>query len=77
MDPISEPSKDENPILWTHKNPASTRMWAFKTLIEAKYNLSLPDYEALWKWSITELDAFWSEVWHFTGVRASQPFTKV
>jgi acetoacetyl-CoA synthetase len=25
-------------------------------------------YEDLWRWSVTELDAFWSSVWEFFGV---------
>lgn len=63
--------------LWEHKDPKSTQTWAFKSRIEQKYNLSLQDYEALRQWSIANIGAFWSEVWHFTQVKASEPFSKV
>ena len=63
--------------LWRPKRPESTRTWEFKGLIEKKYGVKLDDYEALRQWSIDHLNIFWSEVWHFTGVKASQPFTKV
>ena len=26
------------------------------------------DYDALWNWSVTELDAFWSSVWDFADI---------
>ena len=63
-------------MLWKHSNPTSTRMFQFKRLVEEKYNLELREYEDLRKWSVTHIEDFWTEVWHFTGVRASQPFTK-
>jgi acetoacetyl-CoA synthetase len=31
------------------------------------------DYEALWRWSTTDLEGFWSAVWQFFDVRASVP----
>ena len=64
-------------LLWTHKDPKSTRIWEFKTLIEKKHDVQLQDYEALRKWSITQSADFWREVWYFTGIRASQPFEEV
>jgi acetoacetyl-CoA synthetase len=39
--------------------------------------LSLENYDALWRWSITDLDSFWRSIWDYFGVEASAPFTKV
>ena len=64
-------------LLWKHPHPEATRTYDFQKAIETKYNLSFPNYEALRQWSIANIGAFWEEVWHFTGVRASQPYTKV
>ena len=58
-------------LLWTHKNPTSTRIHEFKTLLESKYGVTLHDYQDLYDWSIAHIDAFWREVWSFTGVKAS------
>ncbi|KAL8736001.1 MAG: hypothetical protein Q9166_000563 [cf. Caloplaca sp. 2 TL-2023] len=63
-------------LLWQHKNPQSTRMYQFKTLVEQKHGVQLPDYESLRQWSIQNLNAFWEKVWQFTGVVASEPFSK-
>ena len=33
-----------------------------------------PDYEALWHWSVDDLDGFWGSVWDYFGVRANEPY---
>jgi acetoacetyl-CoA synthetase len=35
------------------------------------------DYRALWEWSTTDLDAFWSAVWDYYGVRSDTPYDAV
>jgi len=67
----------KGPPLWTHPDPTQTRLWEFKTHIEQKYGESFDDYEALRQWSIKNIGPLWSEVWHFTDVVASAPFTEV
>ncbi|KAI9024374.1 acetoacetate-CoA ligase [Phycomyces nitens] len=37
----------------------------------------LADYSELWKWSVTEIGAFWSTVWEYTDIISSQPATQV
>ena len=63
--------------LWMHSNPTRTRTHEFKTRIESKYHQKLVTYEDLRQWSISNVNRFWEEVWDFTGVKASEPFTKV
>ncbi|KAL8803783.1 MAG: hypothetical protein Q9182_002993 [Xanthomendoza sp. 2 TL-2023] len=52
-------------------------MYEFKSLIENKHGLQLPDYDHLYQWSIQNLSTFWEHVWHFTGIVASHPFSEV
>lgn len=66
-----------NQKLWEHGDPTSTRTYALKKSIENKYNVQLEDYEALRQWTISHLAQFWAELWHFTGIRSSTPFSKV
>jgi len=35
------------------------------------------DYDELWRWSVSDLEAFWALVWEFCGVRASRPYERV
>lgn len=60
--------------LWNHPSAKSTRTWQFKQYIQKKHNVELKDYEDLRQWSIQNIDAFWRDVWDFTGVRSSKPF---
>jgi acetoacetyl-CoA synthetase len=36
-----------------------------------------PPYEALWRWSVTDLPGFWQAVWDYCGVTSSAPATGV
>ncbi|HEX9435652.1 MAG TPA: acetoacetate--CoA ligase [Candidatus Limnocylindria bacterium] len=45
--------------------------------LERERGLRFTDYAALWRWSVTDLDAFWASIWDFFGVRASRPYTRV
>ena len=64
-------------LLWEHKDPSSTKTFAFRKHVETKFNVTFKDYEQLRQWSITNVSKFWEEVWHFTGIKASNAFTKV
>ena len=36
-----------------------------------------PPYDALWRWSVTDLPGFWQAVWDYCGVTSSAPATSV
>ncbi|MGH2954253.1 MAG: acetoacetate--CoA ligase [Solirubrobacterales bacterium] len=53
-------------------------MTAYMRWLEAERGLTLGgDYEALWRWSVSDLEGFWSSIWDYFGVRASQPYAQV
>ena len=35
------------------------------------------DYDALWRWSVTDVDGFWASIWEFYGVRSTTPYEQV
>jgi len=40
----------------------------------AQHNgLAFADYEALWRWSVTDLEAFWQSVWAFFDLQSAAP----
>ncbi len=47
-------------------------MTAFMRAVERKHGARLPDYAALYDWSIREPEQFWREVWTFCGVIADR-----
>lgn len=68
-----------NEILWTpsaERAEAST-MAQFMRWLDAERGLTFDDYNEMWRWSIDDLEGFWSAIWAFFDVRASQPYTQI
>ena len=55
----------------------STNIYKFKKHINKKYNLSIDSYSSLYKWSIENIEEFWSEVWDFSDIKHSKSYNKV
>lgn len=45
--------------------------------LQTEHGLNFPDYESLWQWSVTEIEAFWASIWRYTGLRAATPYRSV
>ena len=41
------------------------------------HGLFFDNYDALWRWSITDLDAFWQSVWDYFGMQSPTPHSAV
>jgi acetoacetyl-CoA synthetase len=66
-------------LLW-RPSPESverSRMTAYMRWLEAERGLSLPDYDSLWRWSVTELEQFWASIWDYFDVQAAAPYEQV
>ncbi len=65
------------PILWqpSPEQAEATTMAAFIRWLEAERGLSFSDYPALWDWSVSDLEGFWSAIWSYFDLRASVPPT--
>ncbi|MBI6630047.1 acetoacetate--CoA ligase [Pontibaca salina] len=66
-------------ILWT---PSASRaeaslMAEFLRWLSAERGLTFSDYNALWEWSISDLDGFWSAIWAFFKLESSTPYTGI
>jgi acetoacetyl-CoA synthetase len=66
-------------VLWTpspeqisHSNVSALMRW-----LERHRGLKFADYAALWRWSVTDLEAFWQALWDYFGVEASSAPTRV
>lgn len=70
---------DHRRILWTPgtTRAEASRMAEFLRWLEADRGLTFSDYNALWEWSIADLDGFWSAIWAFFKLESSAPYTKV
>ncbi|MCI0505193.1 MAG: acetoacetate--CoA ligase [Gammaproteobacteria bacterium] len=65
--------------LWqpTSEQRQSCNMARFMEFVNRTHQLSLSDYPSLYQWTIVHKAEFWSSVWNFCGVIASQPWQSV
>ena len=59
-------------LLWTPSQDQidGANITAFKKQVEQDWGVELADTEALWEFSVTELEKFWTSVWDYTGLVA-------
>jgi acetoacetyl-CoA synthetase len=67
------------PILWTPSPERIERatLTRYARWAQERSGRSFDSYEALWRWSVDELDAFWASIWDFFDVQASAPYERV
>lgn len=49
-----------------------SRITAFMRWLEQEHGLAFADYNALWQWSVEEIDAFWLALWQWADIPAQQ-----
>ena len=69
----------EGDLLWAPgpDRVACANVTAFTRWLAGQRGRAFGDYQALWQWSVTDLDGFWQAVWDYCGGRASVPPTAV
>ncbi|KAJ5219460.1 uncharacterized protein N7498_001559 [Penicillium cinerascens] len=77
MPHIDESVTTEAKELWRPSSPETTQIHDFMTKVNNKYGQSLSDYNALWEWSVSQPAQFWEEIWHYTHIKAHQPYKQV
>jgi acetoacetyl-CoA synthetase len=67
------------PVMWTPSPERVQRanLTQYMGWLKERQGLAFEDYEALWRWSVTELEPFWASIWEHFGVQASQPYERV
>ena len=59
-------------VLWAPsvQQIGETRLAAFMQWLGQERGLNFPDYQALWQWSVDDIDAFWAAIWEFFDIQA-------
>jgi acetoacetyl-CoA synthetase len=52
-------------------------MAGFIRWLSENRGLEFSDYPALWEWSVSDLEGFWSAIWDFFAIRSTTPYTQV
>ena len=66
-------------LVWEPPADARTAstLGRFLTWLADERGRELAGYDELWRWSVDDLEGFWSALWEFFGVRASAPYERV
>lgn len=49
----------------------------YQDWLQSHHGLAFDSYDALWRWSITDLDAFWQSVWDYFELQSPTPHSAV
>ena len=49
----------------------------YQDWLQARHGLAFDSYDALWRWSVTELDAFWQSIWDYFDLQSPTPHSAV
>jgi len=69
---------DEGELLWTPSAQfaADSNIARYMTWLNAR-GVAVADYEALWRWSVTDIEGFWTSIWDYFKVDSSTPYRQV
>jgi len=69
----------EGELLWTPSPEFArrSRLARFEDWLEARRGLRFAEYDDLWRWSVTDPEAFWGALWEFFAVRSESPYRSV
>jgi acetoacetyl-CoA synthetase len=69
----------EGELLWIPRPDfaAASNVTRYLKWLRQKRNRALTDYQDLWRWSVTECEAFWGSLWDYFEVRSAAPYAQV
>lgn len=69
----------EGELLWTPSaaQVEDANLTRFSKWLARERGLQFASYDALWRWSVTELEEFWQAIWEYFGVESSEPHSRV
>jgi len=70
---------NEGELLWTPgpERVARANITIFTGWLRRQRGLDFDGYDDLWRWSVTDLDGFWSAIWDFNDIIAPAPPRRV
>ena len=69
----------EGDILWTPSDEfkRQSNMAAFMQWLAQHRGYEFSDYEALWQWSVDDIERFWQCLWDYFALKSSSPYERV
>ncbi|HEY8538286.1 MAG TPA: AMP-binding protein, partial [Steroidobacteraceae bacterium] len=78
MNQPNEPAHVDEP-LWRPSPERIERagITRYMRWLKERKGLEFSNYESLWEWSVTEIEAFWASIWEFGEVISHAPYARV
>ncbi len=54
-----------------------SNMYRFMQVVNRNHGTHFSDYDALYRWSVENIESFWAELWDFAGIIASKTYRQV
>lgn len=69
----------EGTVLWqpSEEFKGNANITVFMRWLKETKGLDFENYNALWQWSVDELETFWEAIWEYFAVRSSSPYRTV
>ena len=66
-------------LLWspTPERIARSQLRRYMNWLKAERGRDFADYDALYRWSVTEVEEFWASLWDYFEIRAHKPYEKI
>jgi acetoacetyl-CoA synthetase len=58
----------------TPRTPRTPRITLYRRWLQAQHGLAFGSYDALWRWSVTDLHGFWRSIWQYFGLQSPTPY---
>ena len=55
--------------------PYTPQIRLYQDWLSKQRGLAFTSYADLWRWSVTDLDAFWQSIWDYFGLQSPTPHT--
>jgi len=70
---------EEGTVLWkpSESFKENTNIVAYMTWLQKEKGLEFNNYNALWEWSVHELEDFWESIWEYFDIQSSTPYQAV
>ena len=66
-----------SPRAVTSTSPRIPQIRRYQNWLREKHGLSFESYHDLWRWSTTEIEAFWQSIWDYLDLQSPTPHTAV
>ena len=71
--------RETPPVLWKPDEARIERaaITRYARWLAETRGVETSGYDELWRWSVSDIEAFWASIWEFFDVQASQPYERV